>query len=91
MSCHGGFHFPWKSFGGLRFSSRWPFCVVGGPRKDSYHGQSLEATCHCGLMIVARAKGMGSPWIFFLIVRLLVPYGMFSWVNLDYLGLCLDE
>jgi hypothetical protein len=38
------------------------------------------------------ANEMGSLWtIFFSIVRLSMPYGMFSSVNLGYLELCLNK
>jgi len=44
------------------------------------------------LIGVVCVKGMGSLWIiFFFIVRLLVPFGMFSSVGLGCLELCLDE
>jgi hypothetical protein len=44
------------------------------------------------LIGVVCIKGMGSPWaIIFSIVRLSVPYGMYSSIDLDCLGLYLDE
>jgi hypothetical protein len=44
------------------------------------------------LVGVVCVKEMGSPLTIFLsIVRLLRPYGMFSSVDLGYLGLWLDE
>jgi hypothetical protein len=42
------------------------------------------------LIGVVCAKGMGSLRTFF-IVRLLVPFGMFSSIDLGCLGLCLDK
>jgi hypothetical protein len=41
IGCHDGSRCLWKSgrvFGGLRFRSVWPFCVVCGLRKDPYYG-----------------------------------------------------
>jgi hypothetical protein len=66
--------------------------MVGGLRKDPYHEQFFGSDTSLWLIGVVFAKGMGSPWtIFFFIVRLSVPYEMYSSVDLDCLGLCLDE
>jgi hypothetical protein len=38
--CHDGFCFSWKSVWRTKVSLRVAFfCVVGGPKKNSYHGQ----------------------------------------------------
>jgi hypothetical protein len=50
MGCHDGFCFPWKSVWRTEVIRIFLFFFggVGGSRKDAYHRQSPEATCHCG-------------------------------------------
>jgi hypothetical protein len=51
-----------------------------------------ESDTSLWLIGVVCPKGMESPWtIFYFIVRLLVPFGIFSSINLDCFGSCLDE
>jgi hypothetical protein len=64
--------------------------VVGGPQKDPYHGQSPEAVSSWLIGAIC-LKGMGSLWTISFTVKLLVPFEMFSLVDLGCLGLCLDE
>jgi hypothetical protein len=69
-------------FAWLRFRREWPFLfgrqpyIRSLPKITTRNGMSLwqiSVTC---------VKGMESPWTIFFIVRLLVPFGMFSssWV-----------
>jgi hypothetical protein len=63
--------------------------VVNGYTKDPYHGQFLEASSDVSMWLigVVYTKEVRSPWTIFFIVRLLVPFGMFSlsiWIVLGY-------
>jgi hypothetical protein len=72
-----------KSFFSFSFFNKTPY----------YLSKKKKKRCSIAWWSIgAIIKGMGSPWtIFFYIVKLLVPFGLFSLVDLGCLGLCLDE
>jgi hypothetical protein len=48
MGCNDGSHFPWKSVWRTKIPDGGLFRLVGSPRKDHFHGQSLEVVRYCG-------------------------------------------
>jgi hypothetical protein len=88
MGCLDGVCFPWKSVWCTKVPLRMTFFGWSAAFEKILTMDNLRKQHIIVVIGVVYVKGMKSLWtIFFFVIRLLMPFGIFSSVILDCLGL----